>query len=239
MLLAWRYVNRSGLLVCWILLIGPPRQLLVLSKISRVFLGMSLEWFQLRLYLLLGMRPPGLLWMIFGLLGVVMVRRVYSGLILRLVVPLRLGALPFWADVCYVCWWQGIWLVEVDVHCAQYFVNSSPPPVVLFRRRLKSVADVLKGIRDKGFTQSRWDVLLDYREAVCRHGPCGPFSSLDPWDRWIPPDLHGFYRWVFDSLELLNGFLKQVVSRRDVGIRKWTMWLREDLGSRPVCLAQA
>ena len=39
---------------------------------------------------------------------------------------------------------------------------------------------------------------------------------------------------VFDSLELLNGFLKHVVvSRRDIGIRKWTWWLREDLGSRP------
>ena len=40
---------------------------------------------------------------------------------------------------------------EGDVHCAQYFVNSSLAPVVLFRRRLKSVADVLKGTRDKGF----------------------------------------------------------------------------------------
>ena len=54
-----------------------------------------------------------------------------------------------------------------------------------------------------------------------------PFSSLEPWDRWILPDLHGFFRWVFDSLELLNGFLKQVVvSRRDIGIRKWAWWLR-------------
>ena len=34
---------------------------------------------------------------------------------------------------------------EVDVHCAQYFVNSSLAPVVLFRRRLKSVADVSFG----------------------------------------------------------------------------------------------
>ena len=51
---------------------------------------------------------------------------------------------------------------EVDVHCAQYFVNSSLAPVVLFRRRLRSVADVLKGIRSKGFTQSRWDALLGY-----------------------------------------------------------------------------
>ena len=38
----------------------------------------------------------------------------------------------------------------------------------------------------------------------------------------------------FDSLELLNDILERVVvSRRDVGIRKWTSWLREDLGSRP------
>ena len=34
--------------------------------------------------------------------------------------------------------------------------------VLLFRRRLKSVADVLKGIRNKGFTQSRWNALLGY-----------------------------------------------------------------------------
>ena len=32
---------------------------------------------------------------------------------------------------------------QVDVHCAQNLVNSSLAPVVLFRRRLKSVADVL------------------------------------------------------------------------------------------------
>ena len=34
---------------------------------------------------------------------------------------------------------------DIDVHCAQYFVHSSLSPVLLFRRRLKSVADVLKG----------------------------------------------------------------------------------------------
>ena len=39
---------------------------------------------------------------------------------------------------------------EADKHCAQFFVNSSLSPVLLFRRRLKSVADVLKGIRSKG-----------------------------------------------------------------------------------------
>ena len=34
-------------------------------------------------------------------------------------------------------------------------------------------------------------------------------------------------------LRFLNGFIKTGVSRRDVGICKWTSWLREDLGSRP------
>ena len=38
----------------------------------------------------------------------------------------------------------------------------------------------------------------------------------------------------FDSLEVVNGFLQQVVvSRRDDGIRRWSRWLREDLSSRP------
>ena len=121
---------------------------------------------------------------------------------------------------------------EVDVHCAQYFVNSSLAPVLLFRRRITSVADVLNGFRNRGFCLSGWNALLGYWEAVCRHGPCGPISSVHPWDKWI--DLHGFYWWVFDSLGLLNGFLKQVVvSRRDGGIRNWTNWLREGLGSRP------
>ena len=59
-------------------------------------------------------------------------------------------------------------------------------------------------------------------------------SSLHPWDNWVPPDVHGFFWWVFDSLEVLNGFLKQVVvSRKDIGIRKWMMWLRENLSSGP------
>ena len=78
---------------------------------------------------------------------------------------------------------------EVDKHCAQYFVNSSLSPVLLFRRRLNSVADVLKCIRNKGFTQFRCDALLMRWGAVCRHGPT---FSLHPWDDWIPPDIHGF-----------------------------------------------
>ena len=39
---------------------------------------------------------------------------------------------------------------DVDEHCAQYFVHSSLSPVLLFRWRLKSVAEVLKGIRTRG-----------------------------------------------------------------------------------------
>ena len=46
--------------------------------------------------------------------------------------------------------------------------------------------------------------------------------------------MHGFYRWAFDSLESLNGFINQfVVNRRGEGVHKWTNWLREDLGSKP------
>ena len=87
------------------------------------------------------------------------------------------------------------------MHCAQYFLNSSLALVVLFRRRLKSVADVLKGISGKGFTQPRWDALLGYWEAVCRHGPCGPICSpFIPGIRGFFSELYGFYKLVFDSL---------------------------------------
>ena len=36
---------------------------------------------------------------------------------------------------------------EVDVHCAQYCVHSSLSPVLLFRRRLKSEADGVSGVK--------------------------------------------------------------------------------------------
>ena len=43
-----------------------------------------------------------------------------------------------------------------------------------------------------------------------------------------------FIGGFFDSLEVLNGFVRQVViSRRREGIRRWNQWLREDLSSRP------
>ena len=64
---------------------------------------------------------------------------------------------------------------EVDSNCAQFFVHSSLSSVLLFRRRLKSVADVLKGIRDKGFTQARWDALVGFWEL------CVDMDLVDPF----------------------------------------------------------
>ena len=75
-----------------------------------------------------------------------------------------------------------------------------------------------------GFTQSRFDALCRYWGAVCRHGPCGPVQTLEPWVHWTPPDLHGFRRWVMDAVEQLNGFVKQVViARRDTGLLSWVI----------------
>ena len=156
--------------------------------------------------------------MTFGLFGVGMRKQVYFGHMLLLEVLLPAGSSAFLgrgllrirsrrlggravggmgsSRLYRAC--QGD---EVDEHCAQFFVNSSLSPVLLFRRRLESVADVLKGVRSKGFTQSRWDALLRYWGAVCRHGPCGPISSRPSLGgNWVPPDLHGFFKWVFDSL---------------------------------------
>ena len=43
-----------------------------------------------------------------------------------------------------------------------------------------------------------------------------------------------FSSLCFDSLEVLNGFFRQVVvAHWDIGIRKWTRSLRDDLSSRP------
>ena len=55
---------------------------------------------------------------------------------------------------------------------------------------------------------------------------------MSSWSLW--PNLYHSASGVFDSLDILNDFTGQVVvSRRDAGVRKWTDWLREDLGPRP------
>ena len=90
---------------------------------------------------------------------------------------------------------------DVDVATCESFINSSLAPVKLFRRRLRSVGDVLQGFFRYGFTSARWQALMLRWAAVCRQGPIGPISTLEPWKDWLPPDLHGFFKWVFDSLE--------------------------------------
>ena len=187
----------------------------------------------------------------FCLFGVKMRRLVYFGLMLLLGVLLLLEALSFFGEVSYV-FVGGV--LEVKL-----LVVGALAGCLVFLRVMRLIVTVPSFLSTLLFLQyySFVDVLilslmflrvfgvkdlpsldgilwLGIGGAVCRHGPCGPNSSLHPWDDWLPPDLHGFYRWVFDSIEVLNGFLRQVVvSRRDEGIRRWKGWLRENLSSRP------
>ena len=39
------------------------------------------------------------------------------------------------------------------------------------------------------FVNSSLSLVLLFRKR-----PCGPLSSLHPWDKWTPPDLHGFHK---------------------------------------------
>ena len=114
LLLALWYVNLSGLPVGWILLIGPPRLLLVLSRMSGMSTGMSWGWFLMMLFLPLGMLPPGLVLMIFGLFGAGVRRMGCSVLILGLVDPLWPAALLFLVEVCSV-FVAGVWEAELLV----------------------------------------------------------------------------------------------------------------------------
>ena len=75
---------------------------------------------------------------------------------------------------------------DVDVSSAQYFVNSSLAPVILFRRRLKSVADVLKAFVNTGSHRIGWM-------------PC-----IGTGLRWVGRDRVGL--WFLWSLGLV-GFL--------------------------------
>ena len=68
-----------------------------------------------------------------------------------------------------------------------YFVNSSLAPVLLLRRRIKSVADVLRSIRQHDFSQGRWDALCGWWNSVCEQSPGGP-TRIALWS----PRLTGF-----------------------------------------------
>ena len=77
----------------------------------------------------------------------------------------------------------------------------------------------LRVFRDKGNSlQARWDALGRVAGSL--------FVDMDLVDPFLLfslgilgflPDLHGFYKWVFDCIELLNGFLQSSChfSRRD------------------------
>ena len=93
---------------------------------------------------------------------------------------------------------------------------------------------MLKGIRKNGFSTVRWQALILRWAAVCRQGPTGPVVTLDPWRDWLPPDLHGFFAWVFDTLKVLDEFICRVASaRKESAILSWKRWLNEDFSSRP------
>ena len=62
---------------------------------------------------------------------------------------------------------------DVDVASAQYFVNLAP--VLLFRRRFKSVAVRMDSLRVGG-TPS----FVGGRVCVCDPGPCGPWAPSSP-----------------------------------------------------------
>ena len=113
-------------------------------------------------------------------------------------------------------------------------MNSSLAPVLRFRRSFVSVCNVLKGIKQHGFSEARVAALEHRWRAVVRLGPTGLVTSLDPWTHWIPPDLHGFYKWAMDTLALLNEFVLKVVRHRQTSRSiAWANWIREDLASRP------
>ena len=123
---------------------------------------------------------------------------------------------------------------KFDVAHSGFFLNSSLAPVLRFRRSFVSVCNVLQGIKLHGFSETRI-AALEYRwQAVVRMGPTGPVTSLEPWTHWIPPDLHGFFKWAMDTLALLNEFVLKVVRHRQTSrCQAWSNWIREDLTSRP------
>ena len=75
------------------------------------------------------------------------------------------------------------------------FVHSSLSPVVLFRRRLSSVRDVLKKIRKSGFTTARWQALMLWWAFVCRQCPTGQVLTLTLREIGFLPTFMVFLLW--------------------------------------------
>ena len=117
---------------------------------------------------------------------------------------------------------------DLDVSSAQHLVNSSLAPALLLGRRIKSVADVLRGIRRSGFCQSRWDALCVVMALVA---PSAPLSRglVGSFRTCIV-----FFKWIFDALGALNVSVRQVVGHFSAGCGSPQLagWLQEDLGAR-------
>ena len=112
---------------------------------------------------------------------------------------------------------------EFDVTHFGFFLYSSLAPVLRFRRSFVSVC----------FSEARVAALWSRWRAVVLLGTTGPVTSFDPWTHWIPPDLHGFYKWAMDTLALLNEFVLKVVRHRQTSRSiAGSYWIREDLASR-------
>ena len=173
------------------LLIGLLHLFLVLFRMLGMRIKMNLVLYLLRLYLLCGTRCQGLRLMIFGPLGARLRRLVSSGRIVGRVVPLQLAALPFWEEACYgfvVGVLEAELLVAVDLVGCFGLVRGMKLMSIVLITLLTLLSLPLYSFVG---ASSLW------RMCLRRYGPCGPISSLDPWDWWIPPDLHGFYRCIF------------------------------------------
>ena len=130
-----------------------------------------------------------------------------------------------------------------DVTHFGFFLNSSLALVLRFRSSFVSVCNFLRGIRLHGFSDARVDALWSRWRAVVRLGPNGPVTSFDPWTHWIPPDLHGFYKWASLMVDLEQAF---AFGRGVLLSSTCQFQLDEDKGSRrdfllacPIALAAA
>ena len=76
--------------------------------------------------------------------------------------------------------------MSFDVTSSGFFINSSLAPVLRFRRRFKSVCNVLKDTGTRGFADTWMTAQWNRWAVVTQMGPTGPITSLEPWTNWIP-----------------------------------------------------
>ena len=120
---------------------------------------------------------------------------------------------------CALKGWEQVYItLTVQMNLMSPFLgsekNSSLAPMLRFRRRFRSVCNVFKGIKTKGVTDAGVTALRHRWAAVTRMGPTGPITSSEPSTDWIPPNLHGFCKWVVDACDILKRFVLDVVHRR-------------------------